>query len=70
MQAFEPASDEQIFGTCRDLPVPYRVGVPCIHCYAVSDQQEQPRIARSAGIRPGSDPGLKTTVAEPRPRVG
>ena len=58
MKAFVPASDEQIFEASQDQPVPYRVGMPCIHWYAVIDKQDELIRVRSPDDRPDSHPVL------------
>ena len=52
MKAFEPASDEQIFTPSQELPVPYRVGMPCFNWYALIENQEERITSRSLVGRP------------------
>ena len=56
MKAFVPASDEQIFESSQEQPVPYRVGVPCFHWSAVVETQEG-LVRLGTKIDPVSAPG-------------
>ena len=59
MKAFEPASDEQIFETIQEQPVPYRVGMPCFHWYALIENQDGLITSQSMAGRQESRPGLR-----------
>ena len=59
MKAFVPASDEQIFESSKDQPVPYRVGVPCFHWFVMIENQEgAPLTGRPPDDHPDSHPIL------------
>jgi len=56
MKTFVPASDEQIFDSIDESPVPYRVGLPCFHWFAVLETPDGQVRVQSADARPGAAP--------------